>query len=51
MENDKKNWPTEDGRVSLQRLYALLCALKASVDRLAVQIRQLRKEQGEGGNE
>lgn len=51
MENEKKNWPAEDGRVSLQRLYALLCALKASVDRLAVQIRQLRKEQEEGGGE
>ena len=51
MENDKKNWPTDDGRISLQRLYALLCALKASVDRLEVQIRQMRKGQEDGDRE
>ncbi len=44
MENYKKAPSAEEGRVNLQKLYALLCALKTSVDRLALQVKQLRNE-------
>lgn len=44
MENNKKTPPSEEGRVNTQKLYALLCGLKISVDRLALQVKQLRNE-------
>ena len=47
----KKAPSSQEGRVDLQKLYALLCGLKASVDRLALQVKQLRNEQGGRANE
>ena len=44
MENNRKAPSAEEGRVNLQKLYALLCGLKTSVDRLALQVTQLRTE-------
>lgn len=51
MEYNKKAPPTEEGRVNMQKLYALLCGLKTSVDRLALQVKQLRNERGESADE
>ena len=44
MEYNRKASSAEEGRVNMQKLYALLCGLKTSVDRLALQVKQLRNE-------
>ena len=44
MENNRKAPPAEAGRVNMQQLYALLRGLKTSVDRLTLQVKQLRNE-------
>ncbi len=50
MENNRTGAPSAEGRVNTERIYALLCGLKVSVDRLALQVKQLRKErEGERG--
>lgn len=46
-----KTPPAEEGRVDLQKLYALLRGVKTSVDRLALQVKQLRKEREDGADE
>ena len=42
MNERQKTAAGEDDRVSLQKIYALLCGLKTSVDRLALQVKLLR---------
>ena len=44
MDNNKKTPAGEDRRVDLQKMYALLCTVKSSVDRLTVQVKRLRGE-------
>ena len=44
MENNKRAPSAEEGRVNMQKLYAMLCGLKTSVDRLTLQVKQLRNE-------
>ena len=51
MENNRKAPPYEEGRVNMQKIYALLCGLKTSVDRLTLQVKQLRNEKGESAGE
>ena len=51
MEKNRTGASAEEGRVNMERIYALLCALKASVDRLALQVKQLRREREETADE
>ena len=51
MEYNRKAPPTEEGRVNLQQLDALLCGLKTSVDRLTLQVKQLRNEREASADE
>ena len=51
MDNGKKAAPPENGRVDLQKLYALLCGVRQSVDRLTVQVKRLRGEREAGADE
>ena len=47
----KKAPSPQEGRVDLEKLYALLRGMKASVDRLALQVKQLRNEREGGADE
>ena len=50
--NQENRTPSGRGdRAEWQRLYALLCGVKTSVDRLTVQVKQLRKEQEAAADE
>ncbi len=51
MTNKQRQVSPEEGRVSMLKLYAMLCGLKTSVDRLAVQVKQLRNEREADTNE
>ena len=44
MDNNKKAPAGEDRRVDLQKIYALLCGVRQSVDRLTAQVKRLRSE-------
>ena len=50
--NQEQRTPSgREDRVDLQKLYALLCGVKLSVDRLALQVKQLRKEREAAADE
>ena len=51
MNNNRQAPSPEEGRVKWQQLYAMLCGLKTSVDRLTLQVKQLRNEREENANE
>ena len=51
MNQERKTPPGRDDRADTQKLYALLCGVKTSVDRLALQVKQLRKEQEAAADE
>ena len=47
----KKAPSVQEGRVDPEKLYALLRGLKSSVDRLALQVKQLRNVREGGADE
>lgn len=51
MNQEKRTLPGRDDRADWQKLYALLCGVKTSVDRLALQVKQLRKEREAAADE
>ena len=51
MDNNKKTPAGEDRRVDLQKMYALLCGVRQSVDRLTAQVKRLCSEREAGTDE